>query len=162
MSREIRIFRSTPFEPMAQSLLVTANSRSRPDLSDLTGPNSYFYLATRDDHGLGCIALRNMGTFGLVSAFRFLPDSALKSLPDILIEQVETQARSLRLPVVRVWLDRFHPVQSRTLRSNGYMALGPDDEGDGMTLYERVLRRASIPSGREATESTSAPTNTRG
>jgi hypothetical protein len=141
MSREIRIYRSTPFDPMAQSLLVPPKSRSKPDLTDLTGPNSYFYLASRDETGLGCIALRNMGTFGMVSAFRFLSEHGVTSLPHILIDQVETQARSLRLPVVRVWVDRMHPVQSKALRQNGYFPAGPEDEHEDMRLYERALRR---------------------
>lgn len=147
---------------MAQSLLVPPKSRTRPDLSDLTGPNAYLYLATRDNRALGCIALRNMGTFGLVSAFRFVSDPALASLPDILIEQVETQARSLRLPVVRVWLDRRYPAQRLTLLRSDYVALNPAKGGDDMTLYEKVLRRSSTAPGREGTASSFTPTDTHG
>jgi hypothetical protein len=159
MSREIRIYRSTPFDPLAQPLLVPPKSRSRPDLSDLTGPNSYFYMANRDDVGLGCIALRNMGTFGLVSAFRFLSDLGTTALPHILIEQVETQARSLRLPMVRVWVDRMHPVQSKALRQNGYFPAGPEDEDEELRLYERPLRRtnASVRRGSQGAASARDP-----
>jgi hypothetical protein len=69
-------------------------------------------------------------------------------LPDILIEQVETQARSLRLPVLRAWVERMHPIQGQALRRNGYFPVDPKAEEEDMTLYERPLRRAMSPSER--------------
>ncbi|WP_424967029.1 hypothetical protein [Dinoroseobacter sp. S375] len=142
MPREIRIYRSTPFDPLAQTLLIPPKSRTRPDMSDVTGPNGYFYLAARDEVGLGCIALRNMGSFGLVSAFRFVAAEARGSLPDILIEQVETLARSLRLRVIRAWVDRMHPIQAEALRRNQYIASSEELGSDELVLYERELQRA--------------------
>lgn len=152
MPSEIRIFRSSPFDPKAQDLLVPPKARTRPDLTDLTGPNAFFYLATLHDTALGCIALRNMGSFGLLSAFRFLAERAKSSLPDILIEQVETQARSLRLPVVRTWVDRMHPVQGQALRRNGYFPVDPKALEEELTLYERPLRRSGTDRERAAAQ----------
>lgn len=152
MPSEIRIFRSSPFDPNAQELLVPPKARTRPDLTDLTGPNAFFYLAVLRDAPQGCIALRNMGSFGLVSAFRFLSDRARTSLPDILIEQVETQARSLRLPVLRAWVERMYPVQGQALRRNGYFPVDPKTEEEDMTLYERPLRRAATSPERRQSE----------
>lgn len=151
MAREMRIYRSTPFDPLAQDLLVPPKSAHPPDLSDITGNSAYFYIAERSGVAQGCIAMRNMGTFGLVSAFRFISELAHSSLPDILIEQVETQARSLRLGVLRTWVDRLHPIQSEALRRNGFFPQSADKDGETPQLYERPLRKGAAPTAKHLT-----------
>lgn len=146
MARELRIFRTTPFEPLAQELLVPPKVIEPPDLTDLTGPNAYFYLAERDGRPLGCIALRNEGSFGLLAGFRFKPEETRSSLPEILVEQVETQARSLRLPVLRVWVGEMHASVRAALVRCGYFPDGEAHHETDLQLYERPLnRRVQLP-----------------
>lgn len=141
MVKELRISRASPFDERVQALLVPPKVIEPPDLSHMTGPNAYFYLAERDDEALGCIALRNEGSFGLVVGFHFRSDTAGTSLPEILIEQVETQARTLRLPVLRVWVGEMHPKLRAAFVRSGYFPDPDRDETTGPRLYERPLKR---------------------
>ncbi len=146
MTRELRIFRTSPFEPMAQELLMPPKAIEPPDLTDLTGPNAYFFLAERGGAPLGCIALRNEGSFGLITGFRFIPEEQDTSLPEILVEQAETQARSLRLPVLRVWVGEMPPKVRAALVRCGFFPDGDAEDEADLKLYERPLnRRVQLP-----------------
>ncbi|MDJ0858611.1 MAG: hypothetical protein QNJ03_06005 [Dinoroseobacter sp.] len=146
MARELRIFRTSPFEPMAQELLVPPKAIEPPDLTDLTGPNAYFFLAERAGRPLGCIALRNEGSFGLVTGFHFKPEETHSSLPEILVEQIETQARSLRLPVLRVWVGDMHANVRAALVRCGFFPDGDADADAELKLFERPLnKRVQLP-----------------
>lgn len=141
MVKELRIFRANPFDEKAQALLVPPKAIEPPDLSDMTGPNAFFYLAEREDAALGCIALRNEGTFGLVTGFHVRIDMIETSLPEILIEQVETQARSLRLPVLRVWVGNMRPKKRAAFVRSGFFPDQDADDSRAVNLYERPLTR---------------------
>ncbi|WP_425092799.1 hypothetical protein [Tropicimonas sp. S265A] len=143
MAQELRIYRASPFDQKAQRFLVPPKSIEAPDLSDLSGPKAFFYLAEREDQPLGCISLRNMGSFGLVSALHFIPEQEHTALPDILIEQVETQARSLRLPVLRAWVGRLHPSIQAAFTRNGFFPDCAANDDDRMAIYERHLKRGA-------------------
>jgi hypothetical protein len=143
MVKELRIYRTDPYDPLAQVLLVPPKAIEPPDLSDMTGPTSFFYLAERSGVPLGYIALRNEGSFGLIAGLHFRADEANGFLADILIEQVETQARSLRLPVLRVWVGDMHPNVRAALVRNGFFPDGEDRQIDSMRLYERPLHRGA-------------------
>ncbi|MEM9393673.1 MAG: hypothetical protein AAGA38_07430 [Pseudomonadota bacterium] len=146
MSREIRVFPASPFEPMAQELLLPPKAIKPPDLTDLTGPNAYFFLAERNGDPLGCIALRNEGTFGLITGFHYKLDQQDTSLPEILVEQVETQARSLRLPALRVWVGNMHAKVRATLVRCGFFPGEDTGREADLNLYERPLnRRVQVP-----------------
>lgn len=143
MVKELRIYRADPYDPLAQALLVPPKARERPDLSYMQGPNSFFYLAERGGRAEGCIGLRNEGTFGLVTGFHFLAEHAETSLPDILLEQLETQARSLRLPILRAWIGASRPIIRQALVRNGFFPDATAEESERLRLFERPLVRAA-------------------
>jgi len=141
MVKELRVYQATPFEPLAQDLLAPPKGKVLPDLSELSGPKSYFYLAERQGRALGCIALRDAGSHGQVTGFHLIPDEVQSPLAEILIEQVETQARMLRLPVLRARVDTLSGTLRGALVRGGFFAEGTDPDDNGAEHYERPLTR---------------------
>lgn len=100
MAKEARIRRCAPDDPVVSAFLQTQSAQKFAGASTPSPETTDVFLAERDGKPLGCIAARVNGASTEITYLSVCPEEAFGPMPEILIETIETNARSLRHGVI--------------------------------------------------------------
>lgn len=141
-----------PHDPEATALLQASHALQQSlyppehifalSIDDLCTPHIAFFIARDGDRALGCAALANMTTYGEVKSMFVAPEARGTGTGAALMAQLETCARNLNLPLIRLETGDDLYAAQRLYARHGFTICGPYGdyvEGPHSVFMEKPL-----------------------
>jgi putative acetyltransferase len=105
--------------------LYPAESNHIMDVDSLALPEVAVFVVRREGTPVGCVAIVNRGDYGELKRLYVRPANRGQGLSRILLAQLETAARLMGLPVVRLETGTLQPEALGFFEASGFARRGP-------------------------------------
>lgn len=149
----LAIARTDPRDPQATALLGASHTLLQSmfasddnyflSVDDLCAPSIHFFMATHAGCALGCAALSDKGDYGEVKSMYVVETARGTGTGEQLLRRLETEAKALNLPVLRLETGTGLDAAHRLYHRHGFIVCGPFGDyklSDASIFMEKPLQ----------------------